>query len=71
MTCRACGKKLDTMDIAAHRKFIGKCDRDYLCRDCIAKHLGWTRETLDEWILKFRRNGCLLFPPLSGGDESL
>lgn len=71
MTCRACGKKLDTMDIGAHRKFIGKCDRDYLCRDCIAKHLGWTRETLDEWILKFRRNGCLLFPPLSGGDESL
>ena len=59
------------MDIGAHRKFIGKCDRDYLCRDCIAKYLGWTRETLDEWILKFRRNGCLLFPPLSGGDESL
>ena len=47
MTCRACGKKLDTVDIGAHRKFIG-----------------WTRETLDEWILKFRRNGCLLFPPL-------
>ena len=47
------------------------CDRDYLCRDCIAKHLGWTRETLDEWILKFRENGCMLFPPLSGGDESL
>ena len=71
MTCRACGKNLDTMDIGAHRKFIGKCDSSYLCRDCIAEHLGWTRETLDEWILKFRRNGCLLFPPLSGGDESL
>ena len=52
------------MDIGAHRKFIGKCDSSYLCRDCIAKHLGWTSETLDEWILKFRRNGCLLFPPL-------
>ena len=71
MTCRACGKNLDTMDIGAHRKFIGKCDSDYLCRDCIAKHLGWTRETLDEWILKFRRNGCLLFPALTDGDESL
>ena len=71
MTCRACGKKIDTMDIGAYRKFIGKCDSSYLCRDCIAKHLGWTSETLDEWILKFRRNGCLLFPPLSGGDESL
>lgn len=59
------------MDIGAHRKFIGKCDSDYLCRDCIAKHLGGTSETLDEWILKFRWNGCLLFPPLSGGDESL
>ena len=47
------------------------CDRDYLCRDCIAKYLGWTSETLDEWILKFRENGCMLFPPLSGGDESL
>ena len=59
------------MDIGAHRQVIGKCDRSDLWRDCIAKHLGWTSETLDEWILKFRRNGCLLFPPLSGGDESL
>ena len=64
MTCYRCGKPLDTMDIGAHRKFIGKCDSEYLCRDCIAEHFGWTRETLDGWIRRFQENGCLLFPPL-------
>lgn len=64
MTCKICGKTIDTYDVGAYRKFVDKSATEYACRDCLASELGWTREHLDDMILVYRRRGCLLFPPL-------
>ncbi len=64
MTCKCCGKSIDTYDVGAYRKFVDKAASEYACRDCLAEYLGWSREYLDELILMYRRRGCMLFPPL-------
>lgn len=64
MICYSCEKEIDTIDIGAHRKLINKCASQYLCRDCLAKELGWDRDYLDRVILMHRERGCMLFPPL-------
>ena len=51
MNCYLCDKEIDTIDIGAHRKLIDKCAAKYLCRNCLAKELGWDRVYLDEVIL--------------------
>ena len=69
MICYSCGKEIDTIDIGAHRKLIDKCASRYLCRDCLAKELGWDRAYLDQVILMHRERGCMLFPPLSASER--
>ncbi len=64
MTCMRCGAVLDGIDIGAHRKLISRAAKEFFCRDCLAKELGWDRAYLDQTVLRFRRWGCTLFPPL-------
>ena len=64
MNCYSCEKEIDTIDIGAHRKLIDKCAVKYLCRDCLAKELGWDRVYLDKIIQMYRERGCMLFPPI-------
>ncbi len=64
MNCYSCEKEIDTIDIGAHRKLIDKCASRYLCRDCLARALGWDREYLDKVIQMYRERGCMLFPPI-------
>ena len=64
MNCYRCEKEIDTIDIGAHRKLIDKCAAKYLCRDCLASELGWSREYLDQVVINYRKRGCLLFPPI-------
>ncbi len=63
MTCKKCGRPIDSLDIGAYRKLVDKCAADYWCRDCLSEWLGWTRHYLDDVILMYRKRGCLLFPP--------
>lgn len=69
MKCYLCEKDIDTFDVGAHRKLIDKCAVRYMCRDCIASELGWTREYLDGVVLMYRRRGCMLFPPIRDDNE--
>ena len=64
MNCYSCEQEIDTIDIGAHRKLINKCATEYLCRDCLAKELGWDRHYLDQTIQMYRERGCMLFPPI-------
>ena len=64
MNCYSCQKEIDTIDIGAHRKLIDKCASRYMCRDCLSRELGWSREYLDGVIKMYRPRGCMLFPPL-------
>ena len=68
MVCEACGKPIDSIDIGAYRKLMDKSAKAYLCRECLAERLGWTREYLDGVILMYRKRGCTLFPPLDNTD---
>ncbi len=68
MTCKNCGKSIDSYDVGAYRKFADREAREYACRDCLAEQMGWSREYLDELISFYRKRNCMLFPPL--GDEN-
>ncbi|HBF14839.1 MAG TPA: hypothetical protein DDW30_03995 [Clostridiales bacterium] len=69
MVCEACGKPIDSIDIGAYRKLMDKSAKAFLCRECLAARLGWTREYLDGVILMYRKRGCTLFPPLADTDN--
>ena len=60
-TCQSCGVELESLDIAASQKFFGREIKTFFCCDCIAEHLGITREELTERINAFRSQGCTLF----------
>ena len=64
MICKSCAKPIDTYDVGAYRKFVDKYATEYACRKCLANHLGWSSEYLDELILMYSRRGCMLFPPM-------
>ena len=68
MNCYQCNKELDTIDVGAHRKLVNKCAERYMCRDCLARELGWSREYLDKIIQMYRERGCMLFPPIKKED---
>ncbi len=61
MNCTGCGADLDGLDIGAYRKLIHREAKTFLCRDCLAKELGWDRAYLEETIRRYIRQGCTLF----------
>ncbi|MBQ7384380.1 MAG: hypothetical protein IJV72_06280 [Clostridia bacterium] len=68
MNCYLCNKEIDTIDVGAHRKLIDKSASHYMCRDCLANELGWSRKYLDGIVQLYRERGCMLFPPLKEED---
>lgn len=70
MTCYRCGAALDSFDTGCHRKLINRAAEECLCRSCLCLELGISRERLEEMIVRFRRQGCTLFPPLDRTDGS-
>ena len=68
MNCKQCGADLDGFDVGAYRKLVCKEAKAFLCRDCLAKELGWERRYLDEVIEEYRRRGCTLFPALKSDE---
>ena len=55
---------MDEFDVGCYRKIINREARDFLCRSCLCRDIGWTEERMDRAIQWFREQGCLLFPPL-------
>lgn len=64
-TC-SCGKKLNPDEIAMYLKLYGRYegyedDRTYLCKDCLCKEQGITKDEYSEMVRDFRNKGCELF----------
>ena len=62
MNCKSCGAGLDGYDIGAYRKLIHREAKTFLCRECLSKELGWSREYLEQNIALYIKQGCTLFP---------
>ena len=61
-TCKECGQPLLDDDIAIYRKLVYRAADEFLCRDCLAKQFGCTREKIDRLIAYYRESGeCTLF----------
>ncbi len=59
--CIRCGRQLTFNDIGAHKKFINRGSRQFLCKQCLAKKLDVTVEEIDRKIEQFKQQGCTLF----------
>lgn len=60
-SCMQCGKPLTYNEIGAHRKFINRGSREFLCKPCLAEKLDITEEDIDRKIEQFKQQGCTLF----------
>ena len=71
MNCYRCQASLDAIDVGAFRKLINRNANEYMCRNCLATDLEWSREHLDAVVLMYRKRGCLFFPPLETEKENI
>lgn len=61
-----CGKKMNPDEIGMFLKLYGRYedkidDRNYLCKECLCKDLGITKDEYSEKVREFRNQGCNLF----------
>ena len=56
-----CGKALTYNEIGAHKKFINRGARQFLCRNCLAASPNVEPELIDRKIEQFKLQGCTLF----------
>ena len=59
--CMQCGKALTFNEVGAHKKFVNRGSRRFLCKQCLAEKLGVTVEEIDRKIEQFKAQGCTLF----------
>lgn len=60
--CQQCSQALLDDDRAIYRKLVFRAADTFLCRDCLAKEFGTTREKIDKLIQYYRESGeCTLF----------
>lgn len=61
-TCTDCGAELLADDIAIFRKLVNRNADEFLCIDCLAERLGYSREDIERIIRYYRESGkCTLF----------
>ena len=61
-TCKKCGAKLGSDDIAINQKLISRDCEEFFCIDCLAEYYKVTREVIQARIDYYRRSGrCTLF----------
>lgn len=61
-TCKKCGAKLGSDDIAINQKLISRDVEEFFCVDCLAEYYKTTREVIQERIDYYRKSGhCTLF----------
>ena len=61
MTCKKCGRELEKVEIALHRKLISRAAKEFYCLTCLAAWYDTTEERLLEMAERFRAQGCTLF----------
>lgn len=59
--CIQCGRQLSYNEIGAHKKFINRGSREFLCIRCLAARLDVTEEDINRKIEEFKLQGCTLF----------
>ncbi len=59
--CMQCGRELTYNEIGAHKKFINRGSKSFLCKSCLAEKLGVTVPDIDRKIQQFIQQGCTLF----------
>lgn len=61
-TCKKCGAKLGSDDIAINQKLISRNVEEFFCIDCLAEYYKTTREVIQARIDYYRKSGhCTLF----------
>jgi len=59
--CMQCKAELTYNEIGAHKKFVNRGSREFLCKNCLSAKLGVTVEEIDRKIEQFKLQGCTLF----------
>lgn len=60
--CMQCGARLESDEIALHRKLFGITSSKFMCLDCQALYLNTDRERLEKTIELYHQRGtCTLF----------
>lgn len=59
--CMKCGKRLQNLDVALHKKMINRGAREYMCIDCLSEYIGVSKQDLLDKAEFFKQQGCMLF----------
>lgn len=62
--CASCGKKLTVDEIGITKKLINRGTETFYCTACLANMFKVDEKMILEKIEHFRRQGCMLFPPV-------
>ena len=59
--CKNCRKDLLNDEIAIYKRLINRGAEEFLCIDCLAKHMEVEPSDIEEKIVHFKKMGCTLF----------
>ena len=61
-SCCKCGKQIKTMNtMAMNLKIHGRQINKFLCKSCLMKDMGINQKQWNEYVEKFKQQGCALF----------
>ena len=69
-TCKKCGAKLGSDDIAIHQNLVSRNDTEFFCIDCLAEYYRTTREVIQQRIDYYRKSGTLCQAAAVGNDNA-
>ena len=59
--CMNCNRPLTADEVAVHRKLVSRESTRFMFKTCLAAYFDVTEEKIDQKIIQFKRQGCLLF----------
>lgn len=59
--CKYCKKELLNDEIAIYKRLINRGAEEFMCIDCLAKHMEVEVSAIEEKIVQFKKMGCTLF----------
>ena len=59
--CKDCKKELLNDEIAIYKRLINRGAEEFMCIDCLAKHMEVEVSAIEEKIVQFKKMGCTLF----------